>query len=99
MFRVTRSEIHVKYSLRSEDKSRTRYRVTYTQPLLYWLIAKIYCFYDMRVFRLPGFKKLEDWYEKRNQDNPFYTPITAQQDFRCYQLTERGRIVLKEEEL
>ena len=99
MFRVTRSEIHTLYSLRSGGESKTRRRVTYTQPPFWYVAAKIYHFYDMKVFRLPGFKKLEDWYEKRNQDNPFYVPISAQQDLRCYQLTERGRIVLKEEKL
>lgn len=64
----------------------------YRQPLHRWLAARVYHWYDMRVYKLPGFKLAENlwdwWYDKRK------LPLAAEQDCRCYFLHQRGRTML-----
>jgi hypothetical protein len=56
-------------------------------------VAKIYHWYDMRIFRVPGFKGLENWLHDRHGDDPLaYLPLGIRQDLRCYYLTEKKRI-------
>lgn len=68
------------------------------QPLHRWLMYEIYHWYDMRVFRLPGFKALERWLQRRSHD-PMYVPLAARQDLRCYHLAKRGRVTLADIEI
>lgn len=63
----------------------------YAQPTWRRLVAAIYHWYDMRVFKVPGFKWLESQLERRQQDPDTYVPLSARQDIRCYDLHEAGR--------
>jgi hypothetical protein len=71
--------------------SITPYELRYEQPFHWWLLARLYHHYDMIVFRLPGFKALERWCERRTNERADYMPISARQDLRCYNLRMRGR--------
>ena len=65
------------------------------QPFWRWLIATVYHWYDMRIYKVPGFKLIERtlWWFHRNE--PFiYVPLSCQQDIKCYYLTEKKRVVL-----
>lgn len=65
------------------------------QPLWYWLVATVYHWYDMRIYKVPGFKLVENalWWFHRNE--PFiYLPLSAEQDCKCYYLTNKKRKVL-----
>ena len=66
----------------------------YTQPTWRRLVAKIYHWYDMRIFKVPGFRRLERWLESRHQGDPLlYVPLSCRQDIRCYDLGIAGRKV------
>lgn len=66
----------------------------YTQPTWRRAIAKFYHWYDMRVFKVPGFKVLEDWLWSKHEDEFLYLPLGCQQDIRCYDLSVAGRKVV-----
>lgn len=77
-------------------ESDTRgYHVTlWSQPLHRWLAAWVYHKYDMTMFRLPGFLRLENWLLKREErKNPHLVaiPLGCKQDIRCYDLSRKGR--------
>lgn len=63
----------------------------WTQPRLRWLVAQVYHWYDMRIYKVPGFKRLERWLQSRHGGNLFYIPISCRQDLRCHHLQGRGR--------
>lgn len=67
-----------------------------TQPAHRWLAARIYHWYDMWVFKLPGFGLLESIKKWRFRNRPAetYLPISAEQDLRCYHLAQRGKTEL-----
>lgn len=79
-----------------DPKGTWTYRLElWKQPWHRWLIAWIYHWYDMRIFKVPGFKKLERWLWDRAKGDPLeYIPISARQDLTCYYLTERQRKTL-----
>lgn len=72
-------------------------RVTYhvelwQQPPWRRAVATAYHWYDMRVFKVPGFKIVEGlllWWQTRGGD--LEIPLCAKQDLRCYRLTRKGR--------
>lgn len=63
----------------------------WTQPRLRWLVAQVYHWYDMRIYKVPGFKRLENWLQSRYKGSDIYVPLSCRQDIRCYFLKERGR--------
>jgi hypothetical protein len=84
------------------DKNRlVTYRLElWEQPLHRWLIAQIYHWYDMRIFKVPGFRKLERFLEARHKGDPFlYLPLGVQQDCRCYSLTVKQKTILADVEV
>jgi hypothetical protein len=64
------------------------------QPLHRWLMAQVYHWYDMRVYKLPGFRTVERWLERMHGDDELYVPLSARQDLRCWYLTEKQRTQL-----
>lgn len=86
-------ECSIAYYIRSEDRS---YHVTlWSQPLHLWLLAQVYHLYDMNVWKLPGFARLENWLlrrENRKLGSDNSIPLGAKQDLRCYHLTHKGRV-------
>lgn len=87
---------HTLHSLNRENGSitETRHVEFWTQPLWSWLISRAYHWYDMRIYKVPGFKLLEKWLWKRHEDELFYMPLGCQQDLRCYHLSEKNRTIL-----
>lgn len=86
-------DISTVYHLHSDN--RTYLLELWEQPLHRWLIAQIYHWYDMRAFKVPGFKALENFLEWRYKGDPlFYLPLSAQQDCRCYDLMVKQRVRL-----
>lgn len=83
-----RSTVH---SIRDLDLPIRHYVTFYEQPLLPWLIAHVYHWYDMRVYRLPGFKLLERALKRLQGGGEWYVPLSARQDIRCYHLSRRKR--------
>jgi hypothetical protein len=80
---------------RHYSDNRVTYHVTlYRQPLHRWLAARVYRWYDMRVYKVPGFKLLENVKAWRWRNREWYVPISAEQDCRCYHLEQLGRTVL-----
>lgn len=57
------------------------------QPMHRWLIAEIYHWYDMRIYKVPGFRALERLLERRHEDDLLHIPLGASQDCRCYELS------------
>lgn len=82
--------------LSARDRSEpTRYYVTfYEQPLLPWVISRLYHWYDMRVYLLPGFTLLERLLKRLQGGDEWYVPLSARQDIRCYHLERRKRTEL-----
>jgi hypothetical protein len=66
------------------------------QPFWPWLVAAIYHWYDMRIYKVPGFKIAEwVWRKMHWREGPLeYVPLAAEQDCKCYYLTNRKRVVL-----
>jgi hypothetical protein len=72
-----------------------RYYVTlWRQPWHRVLIAKAYHWYDMRIFKVPGFKAIERWQTRRHQDDDFFIPWSNEQDCRCDYLRHKQRKML-----
>ena len=60
-----------------------------------WLMAAIYHWYDMRIYKVPGFKRLEKVLAWFHRNEPFiYIPLGCQQDLRCYDLDRKNKKVL-----
>jgi hypothetical protein len=61
-------------------------------------MARIYHWYDMRIFKVPGFKIVENWLlkleERRHPGDDIVVPWGCNQDIRCYLLHEKQRKVL-----
>lgn len=77
------------------DDQRTYRLVVWEQPLRRWLVAQAYHWYDMRIYKVPGFKALERFLEWRHKGDPMlYIPLGCEQDCKCYFLTEKERTVL-----
>ncbi len=68
--------------------------VVWKQPTHRWLIAQIYHFYDMWIWKVPGFMTLEKWLQGRHRGDDYYLPLSAQQDCKCFDLIEKQRIEL-----
>ena len=86
-----------------KDGTRTEVIVSYTvelweQPLWPWLMATIYHWYDMWIYKVPGFKIAEWVWDKLHwRNDPLeYLPLAAEQDCKCYYLTNKKRKVLAE---
>ena len=64
----------------------------WTQPWLRRLFAKAYHWYDMRIYKVPGFRQLERWLQSRHRgEELIYVPL---RDIRCHSLTNRQRTVV-----
>jgi hypothetical protein len=86
-------DTHTTYHRGSDQ--RTYHLDVWEQPLRRWLVAQIYHWYDMRIHKVPGFKLLERFLEWRYKGDPMlYLPLGAEQDCKCFYLTEKGRTVL-----
>jgi len=67
----------------------------WTQPWLRWLLAEAYHWYDMRIYKVPGFGQLERWLQSRHRDEEWtYVPLSCQQDIRCHFLAKRRKTVV-----
>lgn len=83
-------------------REHQHYLEVYEQPLWNWLIAHIYHLYDMWIFKVPGFKKLERLYSKyyhwryaeKDPDRWGFIPIAVRQDLRCYELMRKNKKIL-----
>lgn len=83
--------------IQTGSKAGISYKVeVWTQPWWRYAIAVAYHWYDMKIFKVPGFKKLEVLLQRRHGPDWTYLPLSAQQDERCYFLTNRERVVLAE---
>jgi hypothetical protein len=72
-----------------------RYQVElWIQPWPRRVIAAAYHWYDMRIFKVPGFHLLERWLESRHHGDDLYIPLSAEQDCRCYYLSQRDKTVV-----
>lgn len=80
---------------RSKDnRDNDSYCVTlWKQPWTRYILAQLYHWYDMRIYKVPGFKKLERWAMERSKDD-WYIPWSTRQDIRCYHLMESKRETL-----
>jgi hypothetical protein len=62
------------------------------QPLWRQAVAAAYHWYDMWIFKVPGFKLVENlllsW---QMRGDGLDIPLSAKQDIRCYHLTRKGR--------
>lgn len=82
--------LHKTHRLR--DETWSWHIEVYTQPTWRRLVHRTYHWYDMRIFKVPGFKRLERWLEDRHKGDPeLYVPLSCQQDIRCYELGVRGK--------
>jgi hypothetical protein len=100
MFKIRSYELYTFYNAGAEPKHG--YGVTpYTQPLHRWLIGQVYHWYDMRIFKVPGFKLVERiygwWNLKVRKLEPWHevVPLGVAQDLKCFYLTRKGREELK----
>lgn len=71
----------------------------FEQPAYRYLIAAVYHWYDMYIFKVPAFKAFERWHSKRYCKDFTYLPITARQDIKCHFLGERDKKILKDFEV
>jgi hypothetical protein len=86
-----------------KDGARTDLYVWYKvelweQPFWPWLIATIYHWYHMWIYRVPGFKTAE-WVRGKPhwRSGPLeYLPLVAEQDCKCHYLDNKKRKVLAE---
>lgn len=66
----------------------------FEQPWWRFLIAALYHWYDMRVHKIPGFRRL-DWKLGKtlidDDGEQFRLPLSALQDIRCFDLAHKGR--------
>jgi hypothetical protein len=86
-------DVSTLYHCRSDK--RTYSLALWEQPLRRWLVAKAYHWYDMRIYKVPGFKLLERFLIWLHRNDPMiYLPLSAEQDCRCYFLGEKEKVVL-----
>lgn len=80
----------------------------WTQPWHLWLWAKIYHWYDMRIYRVPGVKALTRWQVRHHKHPPDIdieemcdrcTPLTNRQDLKCHDFMHRKRTQLVQVEV
>lgn len=71
------------------------------QPFWIWLAGTVYHWYDMRVCKVPGFRKFEEaleryhhWRHPGDGDNWLYLPLSIRQDIRCSQWARKKRVVV-----
>jgi hypothetical protein len=82
------------YSLSLGKPLESRHVVVWKQPAHRWLVSRLYHAYDSVVWRLPGFRALENWLRRRHADDAWYVPLSSRQDLRCDYLWSRKRTVL-----
>jgi hypothetical protein len=86
------------FSLRDVENKWSYHLTLWRQPWHRWLMFKIYHWYDMRMYKVPGFKTVERWLlyweERRLPEDMISIPWGAKQDCRCYFLSEKQRKVL-----
>lgn len=89
----------LRFTSRAEDGHQYLVEI-YNQPLHRYLIAKLYHWYDMRVFKLPGFRKFERWHKQRfGKDDWTFDTISCRQDMKCFFLAHLDKEVLAEFEV
>lgn len=87
------------YTRYSGSRSRTYYVEIWRQPLRLWIAAMIYHWYDMWIYRVPGFRALERWNRSRHDSEDWFIPLSCRQDLRCYHLANKQRLILATFEL
>lgn len=60
------------------------------QPVRRWVTARMYHWYDMRMFKILGYRALERWLQ-RHAKSVSYLSLTVRQDCRCYELAHKQR--------
>lgn len=86
------------YTVYCNSSNEPTYRIElWLQPWRRYLAARVYHWYDMHIFKVPGFKLVENanlrWKMRRNPGR-ICLPLSAEQDCRCYYLARRDRRVL-----
>src|SRR5512144_137179 len=80
-------------SNKRNEPSTITYWVTLTkQPLWNKIIADIYHWYDMHIYKIPGWKlisKIHRWIKRSKSDN-LYIPLANEQDIRCFHLSRNN---------
>lgn len=67
----------------------------YQQPWYRRLIARAYCWYDMRIIKMPGFKKLDSWHHTHfGKGDWTFLSISVRQDLRCFELRRKDKVIL-----
>lgn len=84
--------VYTSYDIRNKDVEPKHWIELWTQPLHRWLIAQAYHRYDDIMWRLPGFRWVENQLLKASGDKPDL-PWGAKMDCRCYELMHQGRVV------
>lgn len=77
-----------------EPRPDTYHLTLWRQPLHRWLMFKIYHWYDMRVYKMPGFKAIERWLMNQHKGDDLILPWSCNQDIRCYYLSKKAREIL-----
>lgn len=89
--------LHVILHIR-EPKERSYEVELWLQPWRRYLVARVYHWYDMHIFKVPGFRAVEKvhkrWKSRRLLPGEIVLPLSAEQDCRCYYLARRDRRVL-----
>jgi hypothetical protein len=79
-------------SNRRNEPGTIEYWVTFTQqPLWNAFVAKVYHWYDMRMYKIPGVRLIERfgvWLHRKNDE--IYIPWTNKQDLRCDDLRSKN---------
>jgi hypothetical protein len=84
----------------SRDVQAERYFVElYSQPLHRWVIARVYHWYDMNILKVPGMRRLEQFVQRRHQNDTTYVPWVNKQDIRCALLHRAGRELLLRQQI
>jgi hypothetical protein len=85
-----------------KEQAYTSYHVEFwTQPLWNYVVYRLYHFYDMHIFKVPGMRtlaKVADWWLFRKAEGKDFMamPWCAEQDLRCFELSKRGRVSVGE---
>lgn len=92
-------ELTLRFTSRAEDGHQYLVEI-YKQPLHRYLIAWVYHWYDMHIFKVPGFKKFDNWHHRKfGKGNIFFIPISCRQDLKCAFLSRQDKVILAELEV
>lgn len=73
-------------------KDESAYIEVWKQPFFWWLLAKLYHFWEERTCRLMNL--LAKWHRSLVKEEQWYIPFDVRQELRCYELTHKKRVRL-----